>query len=142
MTGDPMRKKRLAWVIATVVGIPALLYVVAMASFVLAPGAEDYAHRMAFDPAGWRNRSLDGDAPWPTRLRMADALIADRHLDGLRRGQVVAMLGPGDQAAKWKDWHLIYHLGPERGLFRIDSEWLVIRFDQSNRVMEYRIVRD
>ena len=36
------------------------------------------------------------------------------------------LLGPGDRTDKWQDWHLIYHLGPERrGLFRID--WGVAR---------------
>ena len=55
---------------------------------------------------------------------MVDDLMADRRLDGLTRGQVESMLGPGDQTEKWRDWHLIYHLGPERrALFRIDSEW-------------------
>lgn len=52
------------------------------------------------------------------------------------------MLGPGDRTDKWQEWHLIYHLGPERGVIRIDSEWLVIRFGTSDRVTEYRIVRD
>ena len=136
-------KKRLVWVLAVIVGIPALLYVLTTAYLVFVPSGEDYAHRSEFDPAGWRDRSLDGDALWPTRLRMVDDLIADKRLDRLTRGQVESMLGPGDQTAKWRDWHLIYHLGPERrGLLRIDSEWLVIRFDQSNRVMEYRIVGD
>jgi hypothetical protein len=117
--------------------------VLATAYFVFVPTAEDYAHRTAFDPAGWRDRSLDADSLWPTRLRMVDDLIAKKRLDGLTRREVESLLGSGDRTDKWKDWHLVYHLGPERrGLFRIDSEWLVIRFDQSDRVMEYRIVGD
>jgi hypothetical protein len=33
-------------------------------------------------------------------------------------------------------------LGPERGLLRMDSEWLVLRLDSARRVSAYRIVRD
>jgi hypothetical protein len=72
-----------------------------------------------------------------------DDLVAKKRLDGLTRRDLESLLGPGDQTNKWKDWDLVYHLGPERrGLFRIDSEWLVIRFGASDRVAKYRIVGD
>jgi hypothetical protein len=135
-------KKRWVWVLVAIVGIPALMYVLATAYFVFGPSAEDYSQRTAFDPAGWRDRSLDADPLWPTRLRMVDDLIAKKRLDGLTRREVEALLGPGDRTDKWQDWHLVYHVGPERGLVRIDSEWLVVRLDPSDRVAEYRIVRD
>jgi len=74
---------------------------------------------------------------------MVDDLIAQRHLDGLSRAQTESLLGPGDKTGKWADWDLIYWLGPERrGMFRIDSEWLVIRLDASGKVARYRIVGD
>jgi hypothetical protein len=126
-----------------IIALPAVLYVGATAYFVLVPSAEDYAHRTEFDPNAWRSKSLDGDPLWPTRLRMANDLIAGKSLDGLARREVESLLGPGDRTGKWRDWYLVYHLGPERrGLFRIDSEWLVIRFAPSDRVVEYRIVVD
>ncbi len=37
---------------------------------------------------------------------------------------------------------MVYWLGPERGLIRIDSEWLVLRLDEGGVVREFRIVRD
>lgn len=135
-------KKRLLLVLVIVAGIPALFCALAIGYFVFVPSAEDYAYRTEFDPASWRGRSLDGEALWPARLRMVDDLIADKRLDGLTRGEVESMLGPGDRTDKWQEWHLIYHLGPERGLIRIDTEWLVIRFGTLDRVTEYRIVRD
>jgi hypothetical protein len=73
---------------------------------------------------------------------MVDDLIAKRRLDNLTRDEISTLLGPGDKTSKWKDWDLIYWLGPERGLIRIDSEWLGIRFDKAGRVADYRIVRD
>ena len=66
-----------------------------------------------------------------------------RLLDGRTRPEVVELLGPADDTSKWRDWDLVYHLGPERkGLFRIDSEWLVIRLDSRRAVVSYRIVAD
>ena len=120
-----------------------MFYAAATAYFMIVPSAEDYAHRVPFDAAGWRARSLDHDTLWPTRLRMIDDLIERKELDGLTRRQIEVLLGAGDTTSKWREWDLVYHLGPERrGLFRIDSEWLVVRFDSAGRVSEYRIVGD
>ena len=73
---------------------------------------------------------------------MVDDLIADKRLDELTSDEVEALLGPGDQTSKWQDWSRVYYLGPERGAFRIDSEWLVIRFGANGRVKEYRRMVD
>jgi hypothetical protein len=136
------RRRWLWWILAAVVGTPVTVYALAIAYLFIVPSAEDYGHRAEFDAGMWRDRSLDTDPQWPTRLRMVDDLIAKKQLDEMARGQVASLLGPGDQTDKWKDWDLVYYLGPERGAFGIDSEWLVIRFDASGRVATYRIVRD
>ncbi|MCC7123938.1 MAG: hypothetical protein IT178_03760 [Acidobacteria bacterium] len=73
---------------------------------------------------------------------MVDDLLAKRRLDGLTRSEIESLLGPRDETRKWSEWHLVYYLGPERGSFGVDSEWLVVRFGHSERVEEYRIVRD
>lgn len=36
----------------------------------------------------------------------------------------------------------MYWLGPERGFFSIDSEWLVIRLNSHGKVVDYHIERD
>jgi outer membrane protein assembly factor BamE (lipoprotein component of BamABCDE complex) len=76
------------------------------------------------------------------RLRMADRLIARQMLLGKTRGQVVEMLGEPTSTAYFRDWDMVYWLGPERGFFRIDSEWLVLKLGANGRVVENRIVRD
>jgi hypothetical protein len=74
---------------------------------------------------------------------MVDDLVASRALEGLTRREVESLLGPREVTDKWGDWDLVYLLGPERrGLFRIDSEWLVIRFNGDGRVAVYRLVND
>ena len=137
-----MTPRRLVWILVAVLGTPVALFGVAWAYFVI-PSGDDYRHRLVFDAKAWRNKAADAGDDWPTRLRMVDSLMDRRLLDGRTRSQVVELLGPTDDTSKWRDWDLVYHLGPERkGLFRIDSEWLVIRLDSSRTVASYRLVAD
>jgi hypothetical protein len=133
--------RRLVWILVAVLGMPVALYGLAWAYFA-GPSIEDYQRRLAFDAKAWREKSADAGDDWPTRLRMVNSLMDRRLLDGRTRAQVVELLGPADETSKWRDWDLVYHLGPERGLFGIDSEWLVIRLDSSRTVSSYRIVAD
>jgi hypothetical protein len=138
-----MTRRRLAWILVAVLGTPVALYSLAWAYVLALPSADAYHHRLAFDAKTWRQRSADAGHDWPTRLRMVDSLRDGRLLDGRTRRQVVELLGPADDTAKWREWDLVYHLGPERkALFRIDSEWLVIRLDSRGAVATYQIVTD
>jgi hypothetical protein len=137
-----MTTRRLVWLLVAVLGTPVALYGAAWAYFGI-PSGDDYRHRLVFDAKAWQDRSADAGRDWPTRLRMVDSLIDRRLLDGRTRPQIVELLGPTDDTAKWRDWDLVYHLGPERkSLFRIDSEWLVIRLGASRTVESYRVVAD
>ncbi|WP_164102270.1 hypothetical protein [Candidatus Laterigemmans baculatus] len=91
------------------------------------------------DPVAWRDDTLVGTG---IRLEMADHLVVRGTLTGLSRAEVVELLGEPPPTEYFRDWDLVYWLGPERGFISIDSEWLVIRFDESDRVAEYEIVRD
>ena len=73
---------------------------------------------------------------------MVDDLLKRNLLNGRSRAQVEELLGPADNTPYFREWDLVYHLGPERGLFGIDSEWLVVRFDSADRFAECRVVRD
>jgi hypothetical protein len=99
-------------------------------------------HPTAFDSSKWKARALDTDPMWPTRLRMVDDLLTRGLLMQKTRVQVEEVLGPGAATQRFKDWDLVYELGPERGYIRIDSEWLVIRFDEHLLVAEARILSD
>jgi hypothetical protein len=52
------------------------------------------------------------------------------------RARVEHLLGGDHQQGK-EYWH--YLLGPERSLFSLDSEYLVVRFGQDQRVRAVRI---
>ena len=90
-----------------------------------------------FDGARWNDKNL----PASVRLQMADDLIRTHRLDGMTRGQVVVLLGEPPKTPYFKDYELVYLLGPERGAMRIDSEWLVVKFGRDG-CAEARIARD
>lgn len=119
----------------------ASVYVLLVGSLLLGPGIADYWHRRTFEPAGWR-RNERRDVLWPTRLTMVDDLLTRHSLRGMSRDSVERLLGPRDSTDYFRDWDLVYWLGPERGLIRIDSEWLVLKLGPDGRVSDYRIVRD
>ena len=78
----------------------------------------------AFDTAQW---SDEAQVEAGVRRGMADGLVADEVLIGRTRAEVVAMLGEPPPTEYFRNWDLVYWLGPERGFISIDSEWLVVR---------------
>jgi len=99
--------------------------------FVLRPGRR-------FDQSVWSNSATPGSV----RLRMADDLVDHRKLIGLTRQQVVARLGEPPKTEYFKEFDLVYYLGPERSFISIDSEWLVLKLGPDGRVMRATIARD
>jgi hypothetical protein len=73
---------------------------------------------------------------------MVDNLLKTHDLHGWDRARVVAFLGKPDMTNWNREGQLVYHLGPERGLFRIDSEWLVITLDDNSKVSDCTLARD
>jgi len=132
--------------------------------FLLSPFGADVIRGMAaqrefnstaWKAAAWSRRAATrattrGDS-WPPedRLLMIADLIAAQRLDGRSREEVRNLLGPPDGAegtgygkGYFRGWGSVYYLGPERGMFGIDAEWLVINYDHVGRVSAYRIVHD
>ncbi|MEO9633217.1 MAG: hypothetical protein ABJF89_04365 [Parasphingorhabdus sp.] len=98
-----------------------------------------YMPRASFDVDKWK---LSEDTKSHPRLTMVDSLIESGLLDGKSREDVFTLLGHPPETGYFRDWDAVYWLGPERGFIRIDSEWLVIRFDDAGRVSEYQLMRD
>ncbi len=114
-----------------------LAFVVVMGSLIFQ--VEEYAGRTSFDSTAWQ--SLEAQKPH-IRLSMVDDLMRRYELKGMPAEAVVGLLGPSDNTDKFSDWDYVYWLGPERGMFRIDSEWLVLRLTNDGTVAEARVVRD
>ena len=92
-----------------------------------------------FDPVAWHDpiRVKQG-----VRLGTADRLVGSGTSRGETRQDVIKLLGDPSDEGYFREWDLVYWLGPERGFISIDSEWLVVRLGRDGRVIECRIVRD
>lgn len=96
--------------------------------------------RRSFDSEVWKSAPRDFENP--LRLRMVDDLLRRHDFIGLSSAEVKQILGEADETAFFSDWDLVYWLGPERGPFGIDSEWLVLKLDPEGKVSDFRIARD
>jgi hypothetical protein len=94
-----------------------------------------------FDSAAWQDSTLVF-GPLAVRGCMVDNLLSKHRLSGQSRASVVALLGEPRPTNYFRDYDLVYWLGPERSLISVDSEWLVMRLDPSNRVTEVRLTTD
>lgn len=73
------------------------------------------------------------------RLAMADDLIARNRLEGLSRARVRKMLGEPTETGQFQPGAFAYRLGLERAYMPVDFEWLVICFDDQDKVSRYWI---
>lgn len=94
-----------------------------------------------FDQIAWRD-SAQAFGPLAVRGCMVDDLIAKQTFRGRPRSSVVGLLGEPPSTDYFREYDLVYWLGPERSALGIDSEWLVMRLDSSKRVAEVRLVTD
>ncbi|WEK56034.1 MAG: outer membrane protein assembly factor BamE [Candidatus Cohnella colombiensis] len=63
--------------------------------------------------------------------------------NGMNRDEVIELLGEPYETKYFSgDKRLIYVLGPERGIFSIDYEWLFLEFNEDGLVNNYEIVTD
>ena len=76
------------------------------------------------------------------RRQMVDYLVGSNVLARKSRAEVEAMLGSPSRTDKFREADLVYWIGPDRGMFGIDSEWLLITFDSSDVVNNYFITED
>ena len=102
---------------------------------------KEYVGRREFEAELWRDSAQVYGAD-PIRIRMVDDLLQQHDFLNWPRERVVALLGEPPRTGYFSQYDLVYWMGPERGLVRLDSEWLVFRLDVQGRVSEYRVVRD
>ena len=88
-----------------------------------------------FDGRLWKLVGPEDD----DRLAMADDLIARNRLEGLTRARVRKMLGEPGGGGRFQSGAFAYRLGLERAYMPVDFEWLVICFDDQDKVSRYWI---
>ena len=65
------------------------------------------------------------------RTKIVDDLLDDYDLIGMQESEILTLLGTHDNDSGYfsSENRFVYRLGMERGLISIDSEWLIIDFD-------------
>ena len=103
------------------------------------PVVSDYASRTSFDSARWKAENRRGAEG--IRVRMVDDLLRRHELVGMQRLQLEELLGVPPETPYFREYDYVYWLGPERGAFSIDSEWLVVKCQQ-DLVVAAKVVTD
>ena len=124
-----------------VVGVASITYgpLIFLYGHMFIQGIQEICSREQFDKVAWQDSRGVADH---ARIRMVDDLLKRKNFLGMTREEVTAIVGESDQTGYFSDWDLVYWLGPERSWMSVDSEWLVFRLNEENRVTDYRIVRD
>lgn len=114
-------------IITTIGSVPPLLCVVIL-------GLNEY--KSSFTAEKWLNSDTE-------KVYMVDDLLEDYDIKEMTKDEVIFLLGTPTTTEYFKvDNNIVYYLGNERGLISIDSEWLVIDFDESEKVSKYEIITD
>jgi hypothetical protein len=131
---------RRRWVPPVVFAVSQVLCIAAFLAVIFVPPVvEDYASRTSFDSARWKAENRRGAEG--RRIRMVDDLLRRHHLVGMQRAQLEQLLGVPPPTPYFQEYEYVYWLGPERGAFSIDSEWLVVRC-QEDVVVSAAVVTD
>ncbi len=77
------------------------------------------------------------------RTAIVDDLLANYPLIGMTEQEILDLLGKHDNSSGYfnEDDRYVYCLGIERGLIAIDSEWLLIDFE-NGYVVDYSLTTD
>jgi len=138
------KRTRYALLSGGLVAVAALIYFWAWPLYLFAtsPMPEDRcAGHERFNPVVWQD-TLQVYSELKPRGCMVDDLLARYKFVGITRAAVVRLLGEPQPTAYFREFDLVYWLGPERGMLSIDSEWLVMKLDRDGRVVEVKLVTD
>ncbi|MDQ0185790.1 hypothetical protein MKX78_21375 [Cytobacillus sp. FSL R5-0569] len=125
MRPDRRKKRKQLWWFSLALVLPIALISLLLVNEVKAKFNEEY----------WKSNPHK-------RVEMIDDLLHTYDLDNRHYNEVIARLGEPTKNALFKEEHnIVYYLGNERSLISIDSEWLVITFEDQ-RVSKYELRTD
>ncbi|MBI2464370.1 hypothetical protein HYV57_05425 [Candidatus Peregrinibacteria bacterium] len=94
---------------------------------------------VSFDSSEWQNGETKFDED--IRYRMHKDLLKKYKIVGMAEADLVQLLGPESKTDKFKNWDLVYWMGPEPGAFAIDSIWLLLDIEDG-KVKEFKVMTD
>ena len=121
-----------------IIFIGILGYLSLVGTLLFGPSIKSYVQRTSFNSIEWKDHLDDGSS---IKIKMVDDLLKKHQLIGMNKNDLEDLLGKPPKTDYFKDYEYVYWLGPERGLFGIDSEWLAIKFKDGN-VIKVEILRD
>jgi hypothetical protein len=128
------------WIPVLAFGAAQILGICSILFFIFGvPVVKDYATRVSFDQAVWKAENTH--AAKGMRIHMVDDLLRKHPLVGMSKAQVDDLLGVPPPTDYFRDYDYVYWLGPERGAFSIDSEWLVLKLANGS-VVRAELVTD
>ncbi len=140
---DTPEQRRFAITVWVVLGVTCLTSIAGFAWFQLHMLTGYEVKPLAFDSMQWRTTpaKFSHDS---VRLRMVDDLLATRTLKGMEKSEITELVGPADDTPYFDEpRRMVYWLGQERaGLVSIDSEWLLIDFDEHGIATAAELARD
>lgn len=108
--------------------------------FIISLLKESVVESIPFNSPSWKNEQL-GSFENPIKLKMVDDLLEKYQLEGMSKNAINELLGIPESTNYFRSYDYVYWLGPERGPFGIDSEWLCIKF-QDDIVIEAALLTD
>ena len=96
---------------------------------------------LPFNKSRWDKR-CSGIHPLKLPHRMADRLVGSDVLIGKSAAEVITLLDEPKPSGYFKSYDFAYCLGPQRGFFPMDNEWLVLKLDENGEVFEAAVVSD
>ncbi len=113
-------------------------YFLLIGTLILRPVVQSYFNRTEFISSKWKG-ALENENS--VKINMIDDLLKKHELIGMSMKEIEDLLGRPPQTGYFKEYDFVYWLGPERGVFSIDSEWLGIKFHEG-KVIKADILRD
>ena len=125
-------------IILRVIAVVIICYLLLVGYLILGPAVKSLLNRKSFNSQEWKSHTNERN---PVKLNMVDDLLSSHQLVGMSKKEVEELLGKPPVTGYFKEYDYVYWLGPERGAFGIDSEWLGIKFKDGN-VIKIEILRD
>ena len=119
-----------------------ILVIIVSVFFSISALLDDGVDQIPFVSNVWKNTPavFSHDS---VRLRMCDDFLEGHCIVGMSRGEVILLIGEPDQTEYFKSYDMVYMLGQETdSYFAMDSQWLVLDLNDSERVVSYDIVVD
>ena len=132
-----MKKK---WVLLSSIGC--LVSIVLLVAVVIASIMLFGNYRVPFDSQAWKLGHTVIGISDIERFGMAEDLIDSGVLMGKSRAAVIDLLGTPPETPYFSEYDLVYYLGSERSYISINSEWLLIKFNEYDQAIEVVIRSD